>query len=635
MIVKMSKVYILARRTDRDRLLDRLGQVNLLHIEPVKPKAAVADEKMLQAIADLDRAIHILSSVEPAHSAPFREPLDAAREAIAIQSAILDNQNRLVDLHHTMEAQKIWGDIRLKQFEDLRKSGVEICFFSMTQKEADRIQAECGQIVARLSAKRLLVAVIDRHGQFKKPAGADPVPLPARDRPSLLAQAATIEKNLKEGHTRLSQLAGQIAALRDARLQLATTSVYVSAQRSGLNQAGLFALQGWLPSEKASQFKSRLSNHGIPAAVRMLPPEEEEVPPTLIRYCSWASPIQGLFNMLGTLPGYREIDLSPFFMLALPIFAAMLIGDAGYGLLSCLAGIIFYTRLTRMAGRSTVHLIIIFGAVTLLWGVLNANYFGVTPETLSKAGGFVKSAETGGAADYDALWSGTGFYSHAARMMRRAAPLWRQDPKLAKLLIIKISLIFGCLHLILARLRKAVECIPDQRALAELGWIIALADMLVLIWHLLFIGAGKMPSVVWGVLLAAMLLSSCFSKPDRNMAKRLLLGLASSMMPLLSTFSDTLSYLRLFAVGLASYHIASTFNYLGVKVAETATWFAAVPILIFGHGLNIGLAIIAFFAHGVRLNMLEFSNNAGVQWGGYGYKPFSAVNPATYEKEPS
>lgn len=71
------------------------------------------------------------------------------------------------------------------------------------------------------------------------------------------------------------------------------------------------------------------------------------------------------------------------------------------------------------------------------------------------------------------------------------------------------------------------------------------------------IGADKMPSVVWGVLLAAMLLSSCFSKPERNMVKRLLLGLGSSMLPLLSTFSDTLSYLRLFAVGLASYHIAS------------------------------------------------------------------------------
>jgi V/A-type H+-transporting ATPase subunit I len=633
MIAKMSRVYIAVRQADKDRLLHRLGQMNLLHIEPVIPEKAVADEEMFQAIADLDRAIQILSSVKPADSAPIQEPLDAAREAIAIQSSISDNQNRLVELHHRMEALKVWGNVRLKQFEDLRASGVEVRFFSLPQKQADRILAECVEVVARLPAKHLLVAVIDRGGRFKMPSGADPVRLPPQDRPSLLAEAAKSEENLKQGRRRLSQLAGQIGALHAERVKLATKIAYVKAQRSGLSQADLFAVQGWLPSEKASQLEFQLSKYGIHAAVSTRPAKEKEAPPTLIRYSSWARPLKGLFDMLGALPGYREMDLSPFFMLALPVFAAMLIGDAGYGLLISLAGLIFYSRLTRIAGRSTAQIIIIFGLVTLLWGVLNAYYFGVTPQTLARAGGFVKSAEAEGGVDYEALWSGTGFYSQAARIMRRAAPLWRQNPKLARFLIIKVSLIIGCLHLILARLRKAVELIPDQRALAELGWIIALADMLVLIWHVLFIGADRVPTAVWWVFLAAMLLSSWFTKPDRSMAKRLLFGFASSMLPLLSTFSDTMSYVRLFAVGLASYYIASAFNSLGVAMAETATWFMAVPVLIFGHGLNIGLATIAIFAHGVRLNMLEFSNNAGVQWGGYAYRPFSTSNIANSGRE--
>lgn len=635
MIVKMSRVYIAARRADRDRLLDRLGQINLLHLEPVKPEEAVADEEMLQAIADLDRAIHILSSVKPARRASFQKPLDAAHEAIEIQSAISDNQNRLVDLHHRMEALKVWGNVRLKQLEVLRESGVEVRVFSVPQKQAERIQAECAEVVSMLPGKRMLMAVIDRPGRFKMLEGADPVRLPPQDRLSLLAEAAKIEEDLKQGHRRLSQLAVLIEALHDERVQLATEVAYTTAQRSGLTQADLFAVQGWLPSEKASQLKSRLSSQGIHAAVRTRPVGEDEAPPTLISYPSWARPIKGLFDMLGTLPGYREMDLSPFFMPALPVFAAMLIGDAGYGLLISLAGLIFYSRLTRIAGRPKAQIMIIFGLVTLLWGVLNANYFGVTPETLAKAGGFVKSAEAGGDVDYEALWSRTGFYSHAARMMRRVAPLWRQDPTLARFLLIKVSLIIGCLHLILARLRKAVELIPDHRALAELGWIIALADMLVLIWHVLFIGADRVPAAVWWVLLAAMLLSSWFGKPAGNMAKRLLVGFASSMLPLLSTFSDTMSYVRLFAVGLASYYIASSFNALAVRMAETATWFSAVPVLIFGHGLNIGLAAIAIFAHGVRLNMLEFSNNAGVKWGGYAYRPFSTSNVATSGKEPS
>ena len=94
---------------------------------------------------------------------------------------------------------------------------------------------------------------------------------------------------------------------------------------------------------------------------------------------------------------------------------------------------------------------------------------------------------------------------------------------------------------------------------------------------------------------------------------------------MLGTFGDTMSYIRLMAVGLASYYIASAFNGLGAMVAQDNAflWVLGVPVIVFGHALNIGLAIIAIFAHGVRLNMLEFSSNAGVQWAGFPYEPFA------------
>jgi V/A-type H+-transporting ATPase subunit I len=455
------------------------------------------------------------------------------------------------------------------------------------------------------------------------PEGSELLPLPSQDRASILAEAKDIDRDLKEGCERLSQIAALTGELQAERDRLVSEASFITARCSGLSRDALFAVQGWLPSEKAEGLDSLLSGDGFHAAVLSKPVTEEDVPPTLIRYPAWARPIKGLFDMLGTLPGYREMDLSPFFMLALPLFAAMLIGDAGYGLLISLIGILFYKRFVRIAGRSKAQILVIFGLTTLLWGILTANYFGVTPATMAKGGGFVKSAERGGEVDYEALWMGKGFYSHAAKTMRRAGFLWKEDPKAARFLLIKVSLIIGCFHLILARLRKMVELIPSQRAMAEVGWIIVLADMLVLIWHLLFIGVDRLPSFLWWILLAGVLLSSWFTLPRRGVVKRMLLGFAASLLPLLNTFSDTMSYLRLFAVGLASYFIASAFNTLSVQVAEAATWFAAVPILIFGHGLNIGLATIAIFAHGVRLNMLEFSNNVGVQWGGYAYRPFT------------
>ena len=138
--------------------------------------------------------------------------------------------------------------------------------------------------------------------------------------------------------------------------------------------------------------------------------------------------------------------------------------------------------------------------------------------------------------------------------------------------------------------------------------------------------SGALTLATVGLLGGGFLLAVVFDRPDLPIAKRLGIGFAGSLLPLLSAFSDTMSYIRLMAVGLASYHIAAAFNRLGAMVADTITWYAVLPILVvaFGHVLNIGLALIAIFAHGVRLNMLEFSNNAGVQWAGYAYTPYTA-----------
>lgn len=623
MIVQMSKVFIATRVADRDRLLAFLSKINLMHLEPVKPEKAVADENITRAFNDICLAMQILSAIKPSGSPLSQAPVDAAREAIELRKAIIENQRRLLELHQRINKLEVWGNVRIRQLEDLRKSGVEIRFFMIPQHQAHRIRAECAEIVSILPGKKFLLAVIDRSGQFTMPEGAQPLPFPSQDRASVLAQAKKIDNQVKQSHDRLARLATLTGVMKKEQTRLARQMVYVKAQRSGMNRDEIFALQGWLPTEKADKIESQLAEDNLHVAVHMKPLQMDDVPPTLIRYPFWAKPIQGLFDMLGTLPGYREIDLSPFFMLALPVFAAMLIGDAGYGLLIFLSGLFFYHKIVRVAGKPAAQIMIIFGLVTLGWGILIANYFGVTPEILAKGSGFVILTEKGPMVDYDTLRKADGFYGQIAGMMQRAGIFWQEDPNDTRFLIMKVSLIIGCFHLILAHLRKIVELIPDQRALAEIGWIIITANMLVLIWYLLFIGVEQIPIAIWWIFGAAFVLSSFFGKPDSHLAKRILMGLFSSMFPLLNAFTDTMSYIRLFAVGLSSYYIASSFNEIAVKLADAATWYAAAPILIFGHGLNIGLAIIAIFAHGVRLNMLEFSNHAGVQWNGYAYQPFT------------
>ena len=116
-------------------------------------------------------------------------------------------------------------------------------------------------------------------------------------------------------------------------------------------------------------------------------------------------------------------------------------------------------------------------------------------------------------------------------------------------------------------------------------------------------------------------LTILFRDLRRNVFKSIGLGLADFPLSLLSSFSDVISYVRLMAVGLASSVLAVSFNEMAMS---TGFWPLTIVILIFGHGLNLGLALIALFAHGVRLNILEFSSNLGMQWAGYTYAPFRA-----------
>jgi V/A-type H+-transporting ATPase subunit I len=611
MIVPMSKVYIVTQSHNRNRLLDTLGQLGVVHVEPVDPGKAVTKELTVHAISTLVHALQVLQGIKPSGDTPDVSGLQAAKEALATQKAIVDEEDRLNTLHRKADQLTLWGNVELKQLEQLHSTGIEIRFFSVAQKNLAELKAECIETITELPGREVMIAVIDRTGKFQAPEGTKQIPWPVTDLPTVRKEAAELDASLKQHNKRLAELANLLEAMRHELKNCQAEADFCVVQNSGLSSNALFALQGWVPFRKAALLSDNLIEQNVTAAVQVLSVEQEEQPPTLIEYPRWARPIKALFDMLGTLPGYKEYDVSPFFMVALPLFAAMLIGDAGYGVILAGAGLVFYRRIVRAAGKPSAHLLIIFGLATMLWGILTANYFGITPQTLMDVG-----------------------REGAANTMLALAPLWRLDGEEARALIMKISLTVGCVHLVLAHLHSAIKLFPNVRAYAEIAWMVILVDMLVLIWYLMFIGVEQMPGVLGLVLLVGFLTASWFTNPVSNPLKRFLVGFASSILPLLSTFSDIMSYIRLFAVGLASYYIAAAFNGLGAQVANSATWIGGAPIVIFGHALNLGLAAIAIFAHGVRLNMLEFSNNAGIKWAGYAYRPFTKdKNISIGEKE--
>lgn len=98
----------------------------------------------------------------------------------------------------------------------------------------------------------------------------------------------------------------------------------------------------------------------------------------------------------------------------------------------------------------------------------------------------------------------------------------------------------------------------------------------------------------------------------------------------MSALGDIISYVRLFAVGLASVKVAENFNAMATGLfADPHAWWVtalmglgAALILVIGHGLNLAMAGLSILVHAVRLNTLEFSNHKGVTWSGYAFAPF-------------
>lgn len=604
MIVKMLKAYVVVGLGDKDRLLQALRGLGAVHLQAVDPGAAGPDERTVSAIQRLARAEQVLDAIEPAGQAPDLEPLAAADRTLDLVARAGEMNNRLNALTREAGQLEPWGDMRLADLRALREAGVELRFYDLPADDVASVRAESVEVVATRPRGRRVVAVASRAGaEPAVPESAQPVPLPERDRPTVLAEAREIDQALRLDREELTRLAHRRGAMAERRRELEIEAQYVVADRSGLRGGDLFAVQGWVPAHRQETLEADLRAAGVVAAVEAVEPGPEEQPPTLIRYPKWALPIQGLFQMLGVVPGYREFDVGGAFMIALPLFSAMLIADAAYGLLFLLAGVLLYGKCCKALGPRMTQLLIVTGAVATAWGVLIGSYFSIEPAYMmanSAAGSFLHRL---------------GGFLAALQVLPGG-----DDPNQFAVLA-WLTFILGAIHMSAAHVWQAIGFFPNLRALAQLGWAIFLWGMLFVVRY--FVLSVAVPAFAPWLLAVGGALAVLFAAPDRNPVKMVAMGLANFPLSAIGTLGDTISYIRLMAIGLAGSALGMQFNMLIGQLAQSASWVVGVPLLAVAHALNIALAIIALFAHGVRLNMLEFSSHLGMTWSGYPYEPFS------------
>ena len=320
----------------------------------------------------------------------------------------------------------------------------------------------------------------------------------------------------------------------------------------------------------------------------------EENPPIKFNNNKFVKMFEILTDMYGR-PAYDGFDPTPFIAVFFLLFFAFCMGDAGYGLVLVLLGL-----LLRKSAKDLAPLVITLGAATVVIGFLFHNFFSIDisqwPLFAPIQGVFIPAQIAG----------------NDATMI--------------------LALAVGILHICLAMVVKSVNAVRTNGFAASLG---------TLGWTLLVVGGVTVAAVsLAGVLDAT--LTRCiviglgvvsalgifiFNDPKRNKLANVGMGLWDTYNMITGLMGDVLSYLRLYALGLAGSMLGMAFNDMGKMVlgdgSNALLWIPFLLLVLVGHALNIAMCALGAFVHPLRLNFLEFFKNAGYEARGRKFNPLT------------
>lgn len=578
MIAPMKKLTVLCVESDQDDTLAHLRRLGVLHLAPFQPPEGEDVDKARKDVAHIARVLEVLPkrSTTPPSGRDALEVLEGVYELLRRRK---DLEDRLEDLHHERSRMAPFGDFDPASLQALEAKGVGVRLYQCGPKERPAVPEGVLHLELGRTRDAVYFAVV-QHGGTPVPVAAREVRLPAQSLSALTEAIAATEADLAAVQKDLDGHAGDRAVLQTMAEKSADFLRFLEA-RSGMSLLGPVAcIRGFIPDAEVERLRAEAARMGWGLLIEE--PAEEDAVPTLLKHPRWVEPIQALFRVIGILPGYREIDIGMVFLVFFSLFTAILIGDAGYGAL--FLGLTLWGRRKFRTAPGEIFLLLgMLSVSTMIWGVISGAYFGVT------------------------IGSGGP--------LARLKVAWLADADNVKY----FCFLVGAIHLTIAHVWNIVRMRRSLQALAQVGWLCTT-------WTMFFV-ANKMvlgaefPAIMMPVFLVGVGLIVLFMTPVRQLKEE---WFNHAMLPLnlVSNFVDVVSYIRLFAVGMASLTVASSFNTMLAPMLGGWTAPIGALFLFLAHAFNITLSIMGVLVHGIRLNTLEFSGHIGMQWTGIPYEPF-------------
>ncbi len=568
MIAKMTQYSFILLHGDKEEFLSGLQQLGVVDIARSTKPVDAFSQSLLDNIATLRQDIDCTLK----GSDPTLVELQGQRDAILKEMADVTP----------------WGE-----YDRERLAPFGLHYYSVATKKYDPAWEEryAIQVVSQSGGLTWFVVVGDNEGFPLKELPA-PTHTPSELRPALesVRDKIAIHREILEARkAEIPKMEQHILNMQaDLDRYLAGVAAVPAAEDT------IDTLIGFAPSENDAAVSAYLDQHGV----FYLKDEAkvEENPPIQFKNNKFVKMFEVLTDMYGR-PAYNGFDPTPFIAVFFLLFFALCMGDAGYGLVLILVGLL----LKKVDSfKDMAPLVVTLGVATVFVGFFLHTFFSIDI----------------------AQW----------KCFEGIRWIFLPDEIAGYAGGMVLSLVVGVVHLCLAMVVKAINCVKVNgfaASLGTLGWTLLIVGGVIVgaiaLTGVLSSEVTKWVLIVLGVVSALGIF--VFNDPKRNKLANVGMGLWDTYNTVTGLMGDVLSYLRLYALGLAGAMLGMAFNDMGKMVlgdgSNLVLWIPFILLVLIGHTLNIAMCALGAFVHPLRLNFLEFFKNSGYEAAGRKFNPLT------------
>ncbi|MFO8052385.1 MAG: hypothetical protein R6U54_00260, partial [Candidatus Omnitrophota bacterium] len=325
----MRKVTILVSRASVDSALHDLRELGVVHIQHLRKPHADYIDAVRKKVSRIEKVLTIIGGSKKQKELSKEELVSVPKEIAGLSQEKNKLKEKLEELKAGIVWFKEWGDISKKDIQRLADKGIFVSLYTCSQKEFEKVKKN--NLIYVVGREGSNLQVVDIATDKNKSLGFKKIEVPGESLDSLRKKISCLEQKKEEIEKKLSSFSIYRSCFIKYRDNLLNKFEFIKVKFGMAESESLAWLQGFCPVDSVKTIEKTAKKEGWGVAVEK--PDKPQEVPTLIRNPKWVKIIKPVFNFMGTLPGYREYDISFWFLLFFSLFFAMLVGDAGYGII--------------------------------------------------------------------------------------------------------------------------------------------------------------------------------------------------------------------------------------------------------------------------------------------------------------